>query len=616
MSADCWGVVSGYEDTSQRWVSTLPEVRRALLKAMGVGWRSRGPSDVAPLRIVHPGQPGRVFTRGMLTLEGGARLEIDDHLPPDLPLGYHEFRPHHVDRQTHVIVAPRQCPVAPSAIWGWAAQLYSTRSKQSWGLGDLADLRRLAEWSSAQGARCLLINPLNANPPLADQQASPYSPTSRRFRNPLYLRIEEIPGAREALGDELPKLAKEAAALNDRPLIERPKVFELKQRALEKIWSHFKGDADFDWYREQQGTSLEQFAIYSTLVEKHGGDWRQWPAQYRRPDSAATLAVARDQPQRVAFHAWMQWLVDTQLARASEKLAILHDLPIGFDSGGADAWAWQDLLADGVSVGAPPDAYNADGQDWGLPPLVPHKFRAVGYRPFVETIRATLRHAGGLRIDHVMGLFRLYWIPHGFGPKRGTYVRYRADEMLAILALESHRAGAFVVGEDLGTVEPGVRETMADRRVLSYRVLWFEDRPIAEFPKQAMVSAATHDLPTIAGVWTGADLADQRSIGLTVSEESNQQIRERLTKATGCDENAPVETVVEKTYAALADAPSTIVLATLEDALAVEHRVNMPGTTDQWPNWSVPLPGGIEAVEQSLLSRKIAALLSKRTSVK
>ena len=215
-----------------------------------------------------------------------------------------------------------------------------------------------------------------------------------------------------------------------------------------------------------------------------------------------------------AYHQWLQWLIDEQLGRASAEIRVMHDLPIGVDPGGADAWAWQDVLAQGCSVGAPPDLYNTQGQDWGLPPFIPHKLRACGYEPVVKTLRAVLRHAGALRIDHVMGLFRLFWIPHGMGPQHGTFVRYKAEELLAIVALESHRAGAFVVGEDLGTVEMGVREQLAERNVLSYRLLWFETTPPRDYPPLAMVAVTTHDLPTIAGLWSGEDLTAQEAIGL------------------------------------------------------------------------------------------------------
>ena len=256
----------------------------------------------------------------------------------------------------------------------------------------------------------------------------------------------------------------------------------------------------------------------------------------------------------MGYHAWLQWLLDRQLAAASREIPILQDLPIGMDPGGADAWEWQDLLANGVVIGAPPDAFNGDGQDWQLPPFAPAKLRAAAYGPFIETIRSALRHAGGLRIDHVMGLFRLWWIPNGQHPRQGWYVRYPADDLLGIVALESHRAGAFIVGEDLGTVEPGVRQRLALRRVLSCRLLWFERGEPAEYSELSMAAVTTHDLPTIAGLWSGADEAAQRAIGLSVGDEM-RRLREHLREMLGVPGEASVEEVIEAAYRHLGRGP-------------------------------------------------------------
>ena len=319
---------------------------------------------------------------------------------------------------------------------------------------------------------------------------------------------------------------------------------------------------------------------------------------------------AEENAAAVNYHAWLQWLIDMQLAAASKEIAILQDLPIGFDPGGADAWQWQDLLAPEMTVGAPPDTFNADGQNWNLPPFVPARLRAAAYEPFIQTIRAALRHAGGLRVDHVMGLFRLWWIPQGEHPRQGWYVRYPADDLLGIVALESHRAGAFVVGEDLGTVEPGVRERLAARRVLSCRLLWFEPRPPREYFELSMASVTTHDLPTVAGLWSGADEAAQRAIGLTVTD-SMPRLREHLRKLLDIADDAKVDDVIESAYRCLAEAPSRIVTATLEDAQAVAQRPNMPGTIEQWPNWSLVLPQDIETMMDAELPRRIARALAK-----
>ncbi len=307
----------------------------------------------------------------------------------------------------------------------------------------------------------------------------------------------------------------------------------------------------------------------------------------------------------------MQWLLDAQLARAAAELPLIQDLPIGFDPGGGDAWAWQDALALGVAVGCPPDGFNAGGQNWVLPPFVPFRLRAAAYEPFVQTIRAAMRHAAALRIDHVMGLFRLFWIPRELDAPRGTYVRYPTGDLLAILALESHRAGAFVVGEDLGTVEEGVRGRLAEHRILSTRLLCFEPEAPARFPELALAAYTTHDLPTIAGLWTGADLAAQRRVGLQPHEEGDRWMREGLEALTGLPPEAPAREVIERTYRRLAEAPSAILTATLDDACAAEERPNVPGTTTECPNWSLALPAPLETLESDPLPRAIARALAR-----
>jgi 4-alpha-glucanotransferase len=612
MDTNDWGVALRFVDAEHRWHETSEETHRAVLQAMGVEPGER-PSAIDNVRVMLPGERP-LLGRGTVLLEDGTSLSVQDQLPPDLPLGYHRFLADGQAQPTFLIHSPGKCPLPPAgAMWCWAAQLYAARSAESWGMGDLGDLRRLARWSAGLGAGLLLVNPLGAVAPRVPQQPSPYYPGSRRFRNPLYLRIEEIPGA-AALGDELSRLAAAGRALNQSPCIDRDAIFQLKQQALERLWPLFGGDQQFDRYCAQQGAELEQFAAFCTLIEQLGPDWHVWPAEYRRAGTPAIATWVSEHRDRVRYHQWLQWLIDGQLARASAEIAVMHDLPIGVDPGGADAWAWQDMLAQGCSVGAPPDVYNSQGQDWGLPPFIPHKLRESGYEPFVKTLRGALRHAGALRIDHVMGLFRLFWVPHGMGPRHGAFVRYRADELLAILALESHRCGAFVVGEDLGTVEMGVREQLAERQVLSYCLLCFEDRPPREYPRLAMVAVTTHDLPTIAGLWTGKDLAAQEAIGLHPSAAAMQQIKSRLIHQSGLAEGTTIEQVIERAYSSLAEAPSLIVSATLEDALALEERTNMPGTTNQWPNWSIPLPGGLEALEASPLAQRIAAAWRGRAS--
>jgi 4-alpha-glucanotransferase len=562
----------------------------------------------AKVRVVQRGRGTGLRGPGDLQLEDGRSIPVDRVAPRDLPFGYHQFRP---ARGEHIslVVTPGRCYLPEEMRWwGWTAQLYALRSEKSWGIGDLEDLRRLAEWSATElGASVIMVNPLGAASPGVPQQTSPYYPSSRRFRNPIYLRVEETPGLADLT--DITSVAAAARALNHQRRIERDRVFTLKMQALAQLWGRFAGDARFDDYCREQGEPLRQFANFCVLSEHFRAGWRCWPADYRDPGSPQVERFAAEHAGRVRFHQWLQWLADVQLARCSESLAIMQDLPVGVDPEGADAWAWQGVLAEGVTFGAPPDPFAAGGQDWGLPPFIPHQLRAACYEPFIQTIRAVLRHAGALRVDHVMGLFRLFWIPKGAPAAEGAYVRYPVDDLLGILALESHRAKAIVVGEDLGTVESGVREKLTACNVLSSRVLWFESDPPARYPRRAMASITTHDLPTIAGLWTGSDVRAQQQAGLGSNAEGTAQMRERLRDFTGAADAAEPREVVARAYDLLGQAPSMVVTATLEDALAVEERPNMPSTLDQWPNWSLALPMTLEQLQQEPLPRAIAAAL-------
>lgn len=600
-------IVERYQDAFGNWREASDETCAAILATM-----EQTPEEAdASVWVVRRGERKHLPGPAEITLEEGAELHAETDLPEDLPLGYHTLR--YLDREdeTKLIVSPGLCYLPEHLrIWGWSAQLYALRSAGSWGLGDFADLRELGRWSSQElDAGLLLINPLGAASPYAQQERSPYFPSSRRFRNPLYLRIEEIPGAAEVQLD-LERLAAAGKALNLQPRIDRDAVFRLKKDALEILWQRFSGDPRFDKFCREQGEPLQQFAAFCVLAEHYQTGWRQWPAEYRTPRSPAVIHFARERSTRVRYFQWLQWLLDEQLAKAAAEISLMQDLPIGVDSNGADAWAWQEVFAEGFSVGSPPDEYNAQGQDWGLPPFIPSKLRTAGYDPFIQTLRGALRHAGGLRIDHVMGLFRLFWIPQGASPTAGAYVRYPQDELLAILALESQRSKAYIVGEDLGTVEEGVRTKLADSRVLSYRLLWFESDPPARYPELSLAAVTTHDLPTVAGLWSGADLKAQRDLGLEPNEEGTLKIAERLSAMTGSTDETPVEEVITRTYELLAQTPSAIVTATLEDALAVEERPNIPGTTET--SWSLALPESLEALKASPLARAIGERLRGR----
>jgi 4-alpha-glucanotransferase len=315
---------------------------------------------------------------------------------------------------------------------------------------------------------------------------------------------------------------------------------------------------------------------------------------------------------RVDFHRWLQWSLDTQLARAGRELPLVHDLAVGFAPDGADAWLWQDVVASSARIGAPSDDFNPAGQDWGVPPFDPGRLRAAAYAPLIATMRRMMRAGIGVRIDHVMGMFRLWWVPLGSGhPSAGAYVRYPASELLDILALESVRAGCGVVGEDLGTVESGVRPELRRRGLLSYRLAWFETKPPEQYPTQALAALTTHDLPTAAGVWTGADLAEMEATGRLVNRRAELGVRRRLQRLAAATDGDPASLVVERAYAALGRAPSRLVVATLDDASLAERRPNLPGELDR-PNWCIPLPRTLEQLRRDPLPRRIAAALNDR----
>ncbi|MES1172254.1 MAG: 4-alpha-glucanotransferase [Bacteroidota bacterium] len=612
MATDLWGIEDSFHDAFGVERVTGDATRAQILLAMGVDPLAPRAPDPIDFRVVTAGTTLALGRGGALTLEDGTTLSVapGGSLPPDLPIGYHTLRPVGGGGPVTLLVSPGACFLADDFLtWGWAVQLYAARSQESWGIGDLADLRALGAWTRSLGGGAVMVNPLGAAAPVTPIEPSPYYPSSRRFRNPLYLRIEEIPGAADA-SDEITALGAQARALNAARLIDRDRVIALKSRALQLLWRRFGGDAGFDRYRREQAPALDEFAAYCTLAERHGKDWRRWPAAFRRPSGAAVAALIAGDPQ-VAFHAWVQWLIDEQLKRASADVSVIHDLSVGFDIAGADGWSWQDLVAHDISIGCPPDAFNLDGQDWGLAPFIPAKLRAAGYAPFIETIRAMLRHAGGLRVDHVMGLFRLFWIPRSLGARGGTYVRYPVHELLAILAIESHRARATIIGEDLGTVLPGTRETLAAHRLLSYRLLFFEPHPPETFPELAAAGVTTHDLATIAGIWTGAAIDHMRQAGVTPNTAGLTALKDKLSALAAQPFDAPLASVIVDVHRTLARAPSRVLLATLDDALGVLEQPNMPGTTGSWPNWSLALPRAIEDIARAELPLRIAAALRR-----
>ncbi|HEY0798779.1 MAG TPA: 4-alpha-glucanotransferase, partial [Candidatus Baltobacteraceae bacterium] len=467
-------------------------------------------------------------------------------LPVALPLGYHcaAFHVGPQSAQTTIIVAPQQAYV-PAALetspaWGVVLQLYALRRESDWGIGDFTALESLASVVARNGGAAVALNPLHRLHIHNPAAISPYGPTSRFALDPLYIDPLAVPDYAESPNAQTlaaePSINLKRAALHDLPLIDYPRVSALKQRLFEALYASFReqnlradgaprtprGEA-FVQFRREGGLAIDRLAIYEALAEYHLTrnekifGWLQWPQEYRDPASPAVAAFAQKHHERVDYFVYLAWIADEQLAQAAEACAsmpigLYRDLAVGADSNSAEAWSAQDVMRTEISVGAPPDPLNTDGQSWGLPALDPGALREVAYAPFARLLRANMRYAGALRIDHVMALTRLFWIPAGRPANEGAYVHYRLDEMLAVLALESVRARCMVVGEDLGTVPPGFRERLARARLFSTRLLFFERTAAGgfveagDYPRYAVASVGTHDLAPLAGWWSGRDI--------------------------------------------------------------------------------------------------------------
>ena len=638
-AAEARGIATSFTDAAGRRYVVSEATLEAVLKAMGPA-----PATTAwpPVVVARTGR--QVTWRppegepATLVLETGQERPLPAELPGDLPPGWHRVQGR--TGATTLVVAPGRCHL-PAELegggraWGWAAQLYAVRSRASWGIGDLGDLAGLLAATAPLGAGFALLNPLHAAMPT---EPSPYNPSSRVFRNPLYLHIEDVPelaGLDPRDRARVEALARAGQTLLDKDRIDRPAVYRLKDEALrlaQAALGRAPGRRDGLAAYRAATPNLERFATFCALQHVHGQDWRTWPAAYRHPGRPEVGAFGEQHHLEVAYHAWLQWLLDEQLAAVRPgwgQLGVVNDLAIGFAPDGFDAWSFQDELAAGMSVGAPPDPLGPRGQDWGLPAFVPDRLTAGGYAPFAQTIRAGMAHAAGLRIDHVMGLFRLFWIPEGAEPAQGTYVRYPADDLLGVLALESAAAQALVVGEDLGTVEPGVRERLAAEGVLSYRLAWFEHGPAdgrrraADYPRLALAATTTHDLPTVAGFFSGTDIDHLYDIGVATPggpEQADQEAQReslcRLLEEEGllAPDERSVPAIVAALYGFLARTPSMLVAATLEDAVESHDRPNVPGTIDQRPNWSLPLPVPLDDLAADPRVRRLAGILSEGTT--
>ncbi|MBX9604355.1 MAG: 4-alpha-glucanotransferase [Bryobacteraceae bacterium] len=576
-------------------------------------------------------------------------------LPDPLPLGYHDLtvRIGPAEYEAKLIAAPASAWLPggkPPRSGGIAISLFGLRSERNWGSGDFTDLIRFCRWASREtGSSFVALNPLHAIANRQPYNTSPYLPQSAFYRNDLYLDLEAIPefAASEWAQRWLSsgRVQAEIQELRNSGFVEYERVARLKNTGLRIAFREFlrhsrqgsRRSAAFQQYVEQEGDLLHRFAMFRALDEVlHRADpdlwlWTKWPEPYRHPDSPATIRFGEAHWRRILFHKWVQWLVDSQLAEAQQAavacgmpLGLYHDLALATDRFGADLWAHRDAFVERARVGAPPDDFSPEGQDWSFPPPDHRYLQASGYRLFIETIRKNIRHGGALRMDHVMRFFRLYWIPEGLPAKQGAYVRDRARDLLGILALESVRAQSLLVGEDLGTVTEEMRADLYRYGILSYRVLYFERdgegryRAPWEYPEQALVCSTTHDLPTIAGFWTGRDIEARREAELITGEAYQAMLDSRAAEKQNllatlrglnllpdwypADAAAIPEFTGELHNAVmgfLAMTGSALLLVNQEDLTKETEQQNLPGSTHQYPNWRRKMKYTLEELETS-----------------
>ncbi|MES2294386.1 MAG: 4-alpha-glucanotransferase [Pseudomonadota bacterium] len=701
--ADLAGIEARYWDIEGRLHETSPETARHLLGALGLpaetqtevlaslarleerSWRETLPPVIVVTEGCEIAVPLRLSAaaaqnlRWSLDLEGGLRVEGEyniadlaiesmgalDGAPiflrwlrlPAQPTGYHCLR---VETDapfvSSLIVAPSRCylPAPDHRYWGVAAQLYSVRSENNWGMGDFTDLRTLMDWAGEHGAAAVGVNPLHALFLDTPEDASPYSPSSRHFINPLYLDVTAIPDYAESA--EACLLASTSAifdivrAVRARDIVDYTAVARAKLAVFEHLYRHFRSahgretDARrlaYHTFVAATGPSLYHFALFQMLTERFGThDWRAWPQSWRSPDSTESLSP--DQAERIEFFQYLQWQCAIQFAAAARRasgmpIGLYNDLAVGVDASGADHWAGQDLFLPGMLVGAPPDPFNEQGQNWGAAAFNPHRLRTGGYAQFISLMRANMRGVGALRIDHVMGWQRLFLIPAGAPASEGAYMHFPLDDLIGIAALESQRNKCIVIGEDLGTVPAGFRERMAKADILSCRILYFERegdrfRRPGEFPARAVVSATTHDLATLCGYWTGQDIAAKARLGILKGDEERRSNEERardkrlLLQALveegllphGLDpavsDSTPwTSSLGEAIHAYLARSPAVILMVQLDDLTDEGRQINLPGSISDYPNWRRRLSRSIkEIAADAAITQTLTIITSER----
>ncbi|MDR4479463.1 MAG: 4-alpha-glucanotransferase [Nitrospira sp.] len=629
--------------------------------------------------IIHREEAGPdLAAQEVRSLAGRRMVRFELPLVPDLPLGYYDLSVVTVGSTVatkgtlRVVVAPSHCYVPEEMarggrVWGLAVQLYALRSQTNWGVGDFTDLSRLVEWAGQElGAGIIGLNPLHALKNSRPHHLSPYAPTSRLFLNELYIDLDRLPEYHTSPDAQRlrnsSEFQKELERVRTADLLDSEFVVKAKRTMLDLTYRQFLKDNYagtepsleptsargwlLDRFIRDEGESLEQFALFQVLeeerrlIELSPKLWPEWPVQYRTPGSPALREFARRHRKRVRFFQYMQWVAADQLRAAKSRAAQVHmtvglypDLALGSDRNGAEAWMLQDVLALGADCGAPPDAFAPQGQNWGFAPFHPLRLKSTGYRSFIELLRKTLRQGGAIRVDHVMMLFRLFWVPRGLSAEVGAYVEYPAEDLLRILALESTRARTLVIGEDLGTVPDYVREQLARYHILSYRVFYFERngdgtcKAPSAYPDQSLAVVTTHDLPTLTGYWTGEDIRLRARLGMYVNEEAVQQALEARMRDRGqilgalhaagllpsglSDQSDQVPAMTpalcRAIHAYLASSPAWIVMANLDDVIGEAMQMNLPGTLDAYPNWSRKLSLSLEELQRDERVQSLAA---------
>jgi 4-alpha-glucanotransferase len=606
---------------------------------------------------------GAAFEHDLVTDKSGAMLlRIEGRIPQ----GYHSL---HIDMAAmRLIVTPSHCWQPPALaggrrVWGLAVQLSLLRSNRNWGIGDYTDLCDLIHIAARWGADVIGLNPLHALFPDTPSHCSPYSPSSRLFLNIFTIDLESVPGfanareVRQLIGSD--EFRRALAAARSAHLVDMEKAAELKLAALRLLFRDFKLHADlaeraaFDDFRANRGRSLEHYALFQAIrfvraaANASAFDWREWPEELRDPNSSSCRAFAQTHQDEIDFIAWSQWIADRQLRNASDRarkfgmaIGLYRDLAIGANGSGAETWSNPQAVASKAHAGAPPDLYNPAGQDWGLPPFNPLKLKSEGYNSFIELLRANMRYAGGLRIDHVAGLRHLYWVPEGKSATEGVYVNYPFDDLLNILALESVRHQCLVIGEDLGTVPQGLRESLAAANVLSCRVLYFEQNaereftPPNQYPIRAIASISTHDLPTLKGWWRERDIAIHDELGLypDAAEARRQRAWRAADKRTliaalraedlidpglasrGLDHGLDISLLAIAIHSFLAQSNAAMMMVQIDDLTGEEDQVNLPATADEYPNWRRRLALTLDELATDLTALSIVdALRQART---